>query len=92
MLAFRPDIRTEFRGEAREAQQARSAEPFLFLAAAIAVYIILGMLYESYAHPFTILSTLPSATFGALLALMATRNPVHADHGNRAASCWSASS
>ena len=68
-----PDIRTEFRGEAHEAQLARSAEPFLFLAAAIAVYIILGMLYESYAHPFTILSTLPSATLGALLALTVTR-------------------
>ena len=68
-----PDIRTEFRGEAHEAQLTRSAEPFLFLAATIAVYIILGMLYESYAHPFTILSTLPSATLGALLALTLTR-------------------
>ena len=67
-----PDIRTEFRGEAREAEQNRRIQPLLFLAAAIAVYIILGMLYESYAHPFTILSTLPSATFGAMLALMAT--------------------
>ena len=71
-IGLPPDIRTEFRGEAREAAQARSAEPFLFLAAAVAVYLILGMLYESFAHPFTILSTLPSATFGALVALMAT--------------------
>jgi hydrophobe/amphiphile efflux-1 (HAE1) family protein len=68
-----PGIRTEFRGEARQAQETRSAEPFLFLAAIIAVYVILGMLYESYAHPFTILSTLPSATFGAVAALMLTR-------------------
>lgn len=66
------DIRTEFRGEARLAEQNRKTQPLLFLAAAIAVYIILGMLYESYAHPFTILSTLPSATFGALLILVAS--------------------
>ena len=45
----------------------------LFLAAVIAIYIILGMLYESYAHPLTILSTLPSASFGALLALTIAR-------------------
>jgi hydrophobe/amphiphile efflux-1 (HAE1) family protein len=66
------EIRTEWRGEARAAQEAREAQPFLFLAAIVAVYIILGMLYESYAHPLTILSTLPSASFGALLALAVT--------------------
>ena len=66
------DVRTEFRGEAREAEQNRRTQPLLFLAATIAVFIILGMLYESYAHPFTILSTLPSATVGAMLALLAT--------------------
>jgi hydrophobe/amphiphile efflux-1 (HAE1) family protein len=62
-------VKTEWRGEARAAQESSQSQPFLFLAAIIAVYIILGMLYESYAHPFTILSTLPSASFGALLAL-----------------------
>ena len=67
------DIRAEFSGEAREAEQSTRTQPLLFLAAVIAVYIILGMLYESYAHPLTILSTLPSAAFGALLALYATR-------------------
>jgi multidrug efflux pump subunit AcrB len=67
------DIKAEFSGEAREAEQSTQTQPFLFLAAVVAVYIILGMLYESYAHPLTILSTLPSAAFGALLALLATR-------------------
>src|SRR6202043_1830345 len=47
-----------------------SSEPVLILAALIAVYIILGILYESYIHPLTILSTLPSAGLGALLALL----------------------
>jgi multidrug efflux pump subunit AcrB len=65
-------VKTEWRGEARAAQESSDTQPLLFLAAIIAVYIILGMLYESYAHPLTILSTLPSATFGALLALSAS--------------------
>jgi hydrophobe/amphiphile efflux-1 (HAE1) family protein len=62
-------VKTEWRGEARAAHESNAAQPMLFVAAIIAVYIILGMLYESYAHPLTILSTLPSAAFGALLAL-----------------------
>jgi multidrug efflux pump len=66
-------IKTSFKGEAREAEQSNRTQPLLFLAAIVAVYIILGILYESFAHPLTILSTLPSATFGALLALMATK-------------------
>ena len=66
------EIKASFKGEAFEAQQNIRTQPLLFLAAAIAVYIILGMLYESYAHPFTILSTLPSAMFGALAALALT--------------------
>jgi len=66
------DIKAEFAGIARLAEQNTQAQPFLFLAAVIAVYIILGMLYESYAHPLTILSTLPSAAFGALLAMFIT--------------------
>jgi multidrug efflux pump len=67
------DIRTGFRGEARLADETSGSLPLLFLAAVISIYIILGILYESFAHPFTILSTLPSAAFGALLALVATR-------------------
>ena len=55
------DIKTGFRGEARAARNDRRPCRFLFLAAVIAIYIILGMLYESFAHPLTILSTLPSA-------------------------------
>jgi len=66
------DIKAEFSGVAGLAELITQSQPLLFLAAVIAVYIILGMLYESYAHPLTILSTLPSAAFGALLALVAT--------------------
>jgi hydrophobe/amphiphile efflux-1 (HAE1) family protein len=65
-------VKTEWRGEARAARESNATQPLLFLAAIVAVYIILGMLYESYTHPLTILSTLPSATFGALLALAAS--------------------
>ena len=64
------DIKAEFSGVARLAEVSTRSQPLLFLAAVMAVYIILGMLYESYAHPLTILSTLPSAAFGALLALV----------------------
>jgi HAE1 family hydrophobic/amphiphilic exporter-1 len=60
-----------FQGTAQAFQQSLSSEPILIAAALLAVYIILGMLYESYIHPLTILSTLPSAGFGALLALLA---------------------
>jgi hydrophobe/amphiphile efflux-1 (HAE1) family protein len=66
------DIKAEFSGMARLAEQNTQRQPALFLAAVIAIYIILGILYESYAHPLTILSTLPSAAFGALLAMFAT--------------------
>jgi hydrophobe/amphiphile efflux-1 (HAE1) family protein len=65
-----PDqIKAEFRGEAAEAGKSSSKQLLLVLGAVFAVYVMLGMLYESYAHPFTILTTLPSALFGALLAL-----------------------
>jgi HAE1 family hydrophobic/amphiphilic exporter-1 len=60
-----------FQGTAQAFQQSLSSEPVLIAAALLAVYIILGMLYESYIHPLTILSTLPSAGLGALLALLA---------------------
>ena len=66
------DIITGFRGEARLADETSQALPLLFLAAVVSIYIILGILYESFAHPFTILSTLPSAAFGALVALALT--------------------
>ena len=71
-----PDtIRTEFGGDARDAQQSSSAQPLLILAALITVYIILGILYESLIHPMTIISTLPSAGLGALLALILSARP-----------------
>jgi hydrophobe/amphiphile efflux-1 (HAE1) family protein len=59
-----------FQGTAQAFQTSLKSEPYLILAALVAVYIILGMLYESYIHPLTILSTLPSAGVGALLMLM----------------------
>ena len=66
-----PDtVRAEFAGEARQFARTVGAQPLLILAALISVYIILGVLYESLAHPLTIISTLPSAGLGALLALM----------------------
>ena len=60
-----------FQGTAQAFQQSLADEPILIAAALLAVYVILGVLYESYIHPLTILSTLPSAGVGALLALMA---------------------
>ncbi len=66
-----PDsIRTDFAGDVRAFRQSMGAQPILVAAALIAVYIVLGVLYESLAHPLTIISTLPSAGLGALLALM----------------------
>ena len=65
-----PDIiHTEFAGDVKSFKQASSAQPLLLLAALVAVYIVLGVLYESLVHPLTIISTLPSAGLGALLAL-----------------------
>jgi hydrophobe/amphiphile efflux-1 (HAE1) family protein len=65
------DIHPTFQGNARAFQSSLESQPWLILAALVAVYIVLGMLYESYIHPITILSTLPSAGVGALLALLA---------------------
>jgi len=62
-------VRGGFQGTARAFEQSIANEPYLILAAVIAVYIVLGILYESYIHPLTILSTLPSAGIGAVLAL-----------------------
>ena len=62
-------IHGTFAGTANAFQSSLKDEPILILAALAAVYVILGILYESYIHPLTILSTLPSATLGALIAL-----------------------
>jgi multidrug efflux pump len=67
-------IHTTFQGTAAAFRNSLSSEPWLILAAIITVYIVLGVLYESYIHPITILSTLPSAGVGAILALIITRN------------------
>ena len=61
-----------YSGDAAEFQRSLAAEPWLILAAVVVIYIVLGVLYESFIHPITILSTLPSAGIGALLALMLT--------------------
>ena len=66
-------INASFQGTAAAFQTSLSNEPLLILAALITVYIVLGVLYESYVHPITIISTLPSAGVGAILALMITR-------------------
>jgi multidrug efflux pump len=66
-------IRGSFSGTLQAFQQSLASEPFLILAALAAVYIVLGVLYESYIHPITILSTLPSAGVGAVLALILFR-------------------
>ena len=65
-------INASFQGTAAAFQTSLSNEPLLILAALVTVYIVLGVLYESYIHPITIISTLPSAGVGALLALMMT--------------------
>jgi multidrug efflux pump len=69
-MRFPATIHGSFQGTAAAFQDSLSSEPLLILAALVAVYIVLGMLYESYIHPITILSTIPSAGTGALLALM----------------------
>ncbi|MBX9829771.1 MAG: efflux RND transporter permease subunit [Xanthobacteraceae bacterium] len=69
-----PDtVRTEFAGDAKAYRRAAGAQPLVILAALLTIYIILGVLYESLAHPLTIISTLPSAGLGALLALQLFR-------------------
>ena len=66
-------VATTFSGSAAEFRSSLKSEPFLILAAIIVIYIVLGVLYESYIHPITILSSLPSAGVGALLALIVCR-------------------
>ena len=72
-----------FQGTARAFQKSLESQPWLILAALITVYIVLGVLYESYVHPITILSTLPSAGVGALLALHAVRYRVQHHRADR---------
>lgn len=69
-------IRGDFGGNARDFGSTQGRQPLLILAALIAVYIVLGVLYESLAHPLTIISTLPPAGLGALLALQVTGSPL----------------
>jgi HAE1 family hydrophobic/amphiphilic exporter-1 len=70
-LAAPPTLTGSFQGSAQAFRDSLASQPYLIVAALIAVYIVLGFLYESYIHPLTILSTLPSAGVGALLILMA---------------------
>ncbi len=72
-LKFPASLQAGFQGTAASFENSLSNEPLLILAALVAVYIVLGVLYESFIHPITILSTLPSAGVGALLALMLFR-------------------
>src|ERR1019366_9660652 len=65
-----PTLHGKFQGSAQAFKSSLATQPYLILAAVLAVYIILGILYESYIHPITILSTLPSAGLGALWALI----------------------
>jgi multidrug efflux pump len=72
-LGMPPSIRGDFQGTASTFESSLSNEPLLILAAIITVYLVLGVLYESYVHPLTIISTLPSAGVGAILALIVFR-------------------
>ncbi len=69
-VALPGNVRGSFQGSARAAQQSQQQQPLLILAAIVVIYIVLGVLYESLVHPITVLSTLPSAGVGAVLALM----------------------
>src|SRR5439155_7700246 len=72
-LGMPASIQGSFQGTAQAFEASLTNEPILILAALITVYIVLGVLYESYIHPITILSTLPSAGVGAILALLLCR-------------------
>ncbi|SPF44715.1 multidrug efflux system, subunit C [Candidatus Sulfotelmatobacter kueseliae] len=76
-IGFPPTIQASFQGTAAAFQDSKSNMLILIIAALGAVYIVLGMLYESYIHPITILSTIPSAGVGALLALLLTHNELN---------------
>jgi multidrug efflux pump len=76
-IQFPATIHGSFQGTAAAFQESLANEPILILTALLTVYIVLGILYESYIHPITILSTLPSAGVGALLALLLTHNELN---------------
>jgi len=76
-IGFPPTIAASFQGTAAAFQDSQSNMLILIITALAAVYIVLGMLYESYIHPITILSTIPSAGVGALLALLLTHNELN---------------
>ncbi len=76
-IGFPPSISASFQGTAAAFQDSKSNMLVLIITALAAVYIVLGMLYESYMHPITILSTIPSAGVGALLALILTHNELN---------------
>ena len=76
-IHFPETIHASFQGTAAAFQDSLANEPILIVTALLAVYIVLGMLYESFIHPITILSTIPSAGVGALLALKITRNELN---------------
>jgi multidrug efflux pump len=69
-IGMPPTVLGSYSGDAAEFDRSLAGQPWLLLAAAVTIYIVLGVLYESFIHPFTILTTLPSAGVGALLALM----------------------
>ena len=75
-LSFPSDIQTQFQGSTLAFQAALGNTIWLIVAAVVAMYIVLGVLYESFIHPITILSTLPSAAIGALLALFMVSRPL----------------
>jgi multidrug efflux pump len=76
-IGFPTSINASFQGTAAAFQSSLSSQPLLILAALVTVYIVLGVLYESYIHPITILSTLPSAGVGAILALLISGNELN---------------
>src|SRR5581483_10565796 len=76
-INFPATIHASFQGTAAAFQESLANEPVLIMTALLAVYIVLGILYESYIHPITILSTIPSAGVGALLALKFTHNELN---------------
>src|SRR5258708_13567568 len=72
-IGFPATIEASFQGTAAAFRDSLSSQKILIFTALVTVYIVLGMLYESYIHPITILSTIPSAAVGALLALLLTQ-------------------
>ncbi len=69
-IALPANVRGSFQGTAKAFQESQGQQPLLIVAAIVVIYLVLGILYESLAHPLTVLSTLPSAGFGAVIALM----------------------